>query len=241
MIGTLAPLAVEQSTRLQPVSVPRSFAETSMPSRTIELLVRQITRQRRSVLISPVRCEFCRKWSFKVCNAVVDLDQDFGLPQGGMTKSGEDCSISMRHRRAGERVMAIEIAQPLPKLMLFVNRVDCTVVGSSKCVLFRLYISTRWRSHSPIASRVVERSKKKFCEFTCLNQSVNLEQRVQGRLSYPQGGRSCHRPSGARCVLQNWDSWFLHGESTLLRQRSQRARKKFAEPPERSLPLNVAV
>jgi RNA-directed DNA polymerase len=163
-------------------------------------------------------------------NLMLDiLDKELERRGHGFVRYADDCSIYVRSRRAGERVMA-SVSQFLEKkLKLKVNQGKSAVARPGERKFLGFSFTSGKVPKRRIAPQSLKRFKLKVRELTRIGRSLNLASLVQRLRRYLSGWRSyfgfCETPS----VLSKLDSWIRRRLRMVQWRQWKRGQTRFVE------------
>ena len=134
-----------------------------------------------------------------------DLDRMLETRGHRFCRYADDCNVYVGSRRAGERVMAAMRRFITAELSLRVNEAKSAVARPSKRKF--LGFSIHGRSKLRIATKAIERMKRRVRELTRRSRSSNLTERLVKLSRYLTGWMSYFRLTEAPSVLRELDGW----------------------------------
>jgi RNA-directed DNA polymerase len=134
-----------------------------------------------------------------------DLDKELEGRGHRFCRYADDCNIYVRTQKAGERVMASVTRFLEGKLRLRVNREKSAVA----LVQERQFLGYRilWDGRLAIASRSLERAKRRIREITRRNRGISLGRMIGELNAYLTGWVTYFRYAACKGHLQRLDEW----------------------------------
>ena len=134
-----------------------------------------------------------------------DLDKELERRGHCFCRYGDDCNIYVRTQQAGERVIASVTRFLEERLRLRVNWEKSAVayVAERQFLGYRLLRDGRLG----IASRSLERAKRRIREITRRNRGVSIERMIRELNSYLTGWVTYFRYAACKTHLQRLDEW----------------------------------
>jgi RNA-directed DNA polymerase len=137
-----------------------------------------------------------------------DLDRFLEKRGHRFCRYADDCNVYVRTKRAGERVKEAMTRFLSTELNLRVNEAKSAVEEARK----RKFLGYSFHTGSKlrIASKSIERLKRKVRELTKRNRSISLSKRLAMVSQYLQGWMSYFCLTEAPSVLRELDGWIRH-------------------------------
>jgi RNA-directed DNA polymerase len=174
-------------------------------------------------------------------NIVLDeLDRELERRGHRFVRYADDCNVYVRSERAGQRVMASVTSFITRRLKLKVSS-EKSAVAQPVDRKFLGFSFTREREpRRRIASKAIERFKRRVRELTRRTRGVSIEKMVGELSTYLRGWRSyfgyCQTPS----VLQGLEQWLRRRLRSVLWKQWKHGRRRFAELRKRDIGVQLA-
>lgn len=143
-----------------------------------------------------------------LANIILD-DLDKELEQRGhkFTRYADDCSVYVKSKRAGERVMESIKRFVEGRLKLKVNLNKSAVDRPWKRKLLGFSFTWEKVTRIRLAPKSLQRFKDKVRQLTCRSRSISMEQRLHDLNTYLRGWIGYFRLADTPSVLQSLDEW----------------------------------
>lgn len=143
-----------------------------------------------------------------LANIILD-DLDKELEQRGhkFTRYADDCSVYVRSRRAGERVMESVRRFVEGRLKLKVNLNKSAVDRPWKRKFLGFSFTWEKATRIRLAPKTLQRFKEKIRQLTCRSRGISMEQRLRDLNTYLQGWIGYFRLADTPSILQSLDEW----------------------------------
>jgi hypothetical protein len=141
-------------------------------------------------------------------NLVLDeLDRELERRSHGFVRYADDCNISVRSERAGQRVMESITDFITTKLKLKVNSAKSAVAKPQERKFLGFSFTGGTKPKRRIAPKARQRFQDKVREITRRKKGASWEQRTEALRRYLRGWRAYFGFCQTRTVLSELDSW----------------------------------
>jgi RNA-directed DNA polymerase len=174
-------------------------------------------------------------------NLVLDeMDKELERRGHRFCRYADDCNIYVRTRKAGERVMESVTAFITGRLKLKVNQEKSAVARPWERKFLGFSFTAGKQPKRRIASKALERFKRRVRELTRRNRGVSLERMMEDLAQYLGGWRAyfgfCETPS----VLKDLEGWIRRRLRSVQWKLWRQGKTRYAELRKRGVYKDLA-